>query len=244
MKYPIKILLEQVKVIIQEKKRNVSFNVSELANELQISKAQLNRKVKKHMGSSPSKLILHYRMELAIELLGSSSFSIEEIAYECGFSAGSSFSRRFKQEFNMSPSLFRKQLSNDLEQWKWKAPLDEGDFIHIMNLSRRHLWLNQLLIIILEDFNKKITINDLSKLLFMDTVTLNRKVNNLFGISTKKLLLDVKLYFVAKVLIMQDKKIKDVALAFEFYDSEHLSKYFRYIYNESIRSFAARRLSK
>lgn len=245
MKYPIKTLLEQVKIIIQEKKKNVSFNVSELAAELEMSKAQLNRKVKKHMGSSLSKLIVYSRMELAIQLLGSSSFSIEKIACECGFSSRSSFSRRFKQEFNIPPFLFRKQLlSNDLERRKWKSPLDESDFIHIINLSRRHLWLNQLLIIILADVNKKITIKKVSKLLFMDISTLNNKVNNLFGISTKRLLLDVKLYFVAQVLIMQDKTIKDVVLAFDFYDSVHLSKSFMHIYNKSIRSFVAQKLRK
>jgi AraC-like DNA-binding protein len=236
MKHHVIFFIEQVKIIIQEKKKNVFFNVSELADELQISKTQLNRKAKKHLGSSPSKLILYYRMELAIELLGSNSFSIEEIAYECGFSSRSSFSRRFKQEFNIPPSLFRKQLLiSNIERWKWTPPLDESNFIHIMNLSRRHLWLNQLLLIILKNFNKEITIASVSKLLFMDVSTLNRKVNDLFGIFTERLLLDLKLYFAAKVLIMQDKKVKDVALAFGFYNSEHLSNSFKQIYSENLK---------
>lgn len=193
--------LKEVKVLIQEKKANTLFDVSELADQLQLSKAQLNRKIKKHTGSSLGKLILYYRMELAIELLGSSRHSIEEIAYKCGFSGTPNFSRKFKQEFNASPSVFRKKLlSSDLELNRWKVPLDEEGIIQLIDLSRKHYWLNQLLAIIINNGNNKITVSNLSKLLFMDSSTLNSKVNDLLGMSAKRLVLDLELDFAAKML--------------------------------------------
>jgi AraC family transcriptional regulator of arabinose operon len=50
------------------------------------------------------------RLEVAVDLLIHTGFSIAEIADRCGFSNQFHFSRKFKQKFKSSPSAWRKRL--------------------------------------------------------------------------------------------------------------------------------------
>lgn len=69
---------------------------------------------KKVMNISPKQYIINKRLEYSKKLLASTDFSVTEISYQCGFSSTSHFIQVFKQETNITPVKYRKQLSAEL----------------------------------------------------------------------------------------------------------------------------------
>jgi len=195
---------------------------------LQISKAQLNRKLHQ-ISYSPGKLILHHRMELAKQMLGLSPHSIEEIAHQCGFSGLTGFSRKFKQEFGNSPSEYRKKtLGETTELWSWKIPLSENYFNQLLQLKNKNIWLAKLLTIVIDNLdNELFSIEELANKLFMSYSNLNRKVQHLFGFSTTRLVRDLRLQHAAELLSTQKKSVTEAASLAGFFDAAHLSRYFK-----------------
>lgn len=226
MREPI-VCMEKIETILREKGVNPLFNASELASQLEISRRQLDRTTKKERGCSSAKLIAHYRMSLAQEGLKSREDSIEVIALGCGFVSGSSFSRKFKREFKISPSLFRKQC---LKSKPRKGFLKEEFIQKLVYLQKKHVWLKELIKIVIngkEDKLSFVSAKDLSRSVFMDVSTLNHKIKNLFGISTKQLVCKLRLHHAAEMIRTRNKRIKEVALMLGFYDLAHFSNSFQ-----------------
>jgi AraC family L-rhamnose operon regulatory protein RhaS len=63
------------------------------------------------MGRTPFDYLRHLRLEHAKSLLLSSNGSIMEIAQQCGFHSAAHFSHMFRESVGLSPSTFRKTLS-------------------------------------------------------------------------------------------------------------------------------------
>ena len=68
-----------------------------------------NKRFKKETGLTPTKYIIRQRMQMACELLDTSSLSIKEISSMCGYSNFNFFARVFRSFFGISPSEYRKQ---------------------------------------------------------------------------------------------------------------------------------------
>jgi len=83
-----------------------NYSVNELANELFISRSQLHRKLDALTGMSTTQFIKMIRLEKAKDLLRANLGNITEIAYQCGFSSASYFTRSFKEYFGEAPSHF------------------------------------------------------------------------------------------------------------------------------------------
>ncbi|TRX35520.1 helix-turn-helix domain-containing protein [Flavobacterium sp. ZT3R18] len=194
-----------------------------------MSMAQLNRKLSAQIDYSPAKLILHYRMEYAKQLLDSNSHSIEEIANQCGFNGLTSFSRTFKQEFGSSPSEYRKKaLDETTELWDWKIPLSENCFDQLLLLKAKNRWLAKLFTIVIDNLdNELFSIEELASKLFISSSNLNRKVQHLFGFSTARLVRDLRLQHAAELLSTQNKSVTEAASLAGFFDVAHLSRYFK-----------------
>jgi len=95
-----------------EKHIQKQFTLSELAEESNFSKFHFNRIFNALMGESPLQFILRVRIEKAKALLiHNRNQSITEIAYQCGFTDISIFSRNFKNHFNISASQYRNEKS-------------------------------------------------------------------------------------------------------------------------------------
>jgi AraC family transcriptional regulator len=60
-------------------------------------------------GVTPCHWLQQYRVEMAMQLLGTTSLPIAEIAIECGFADQSHFTRVFTQLAGSSPGNWRKQ---------------------------------------------------------------------------------------------------------------------------------------
>ncbi len=82
-------------------------SVEAVANEMCITRGQLNRRVKAITGVTTQQYILHLRLEQARQLLESTQLPVSEIGYQCGFDDATSFSRAFKRTFGLSPTQCR-----------------------------------------------------------------------------------------------------------------------------------------
>lgn len=104
---------QQLKEIIQDQiDTNLNLSLKEVAAGLDMNPAYVSREFSKYFSDlSFGEYIRKLRIEKAIELLGSTSNSLAEIAYLTGFSDQSHFNRIFKQHTGQNPSAFRKSLA-------------------------------------------------------------------------------------------------------------------------------------
>ena len=84
--------------------------LTDITNELGISKYHFHRIFRKQSQEPLNKFITRIKMERsAIYLSVNSSISITEIAYRYGYSESSTYNRAFKKHFGISPLKFRKE---------------------------------------------------------------------------------------------------------------------------------------
>ena len=88
---------DQIKQVLDYIRRNYAsqLSLSDLAKVLQLSPEHFCRVFRSIIGKSPIDYLNYYRVECACELLCTSSDSITEIAYSCGFHDLSYFNRIF-----------------------------------------------------------------------------------------------------------------------------------------------------
>lgn len=79
-------------------------DVEQLAGKLGMSRTGLYRKVKAATGQSPVELIRHIRLHKAQQMLQHTDATVQQVAYEVGFSAPSYFAKCYKEEFGISPN--------------------------------------------------------------------------------------------------------------------------------------------
>ncbi len=85
-------------------------DVNDLAKALNSNTTYIYGCIKEMTGLKPLSYIYKFRLNKACELLlGSPSKSIDDVAIECGFNTTRNFYRIFRQNYQMSPSEFRKE---------------------------------------------------------------------------------------------------------------------------------------
>lgn len=88
----------------RENIKETDLNVEKLADEFNLSRSQLYRKIKSLTGLTANELIRKIRLERAKELLEENGGpSVSEISYNVGFSSPSYFSKCFKAHFGVLP---------------------------------------------------------------------------------------------------------------------------------------------
>lgn len=85
------------------------YSVNELSADMAVSRSQLHRKLVALTGFSTTNFIRMIRLEKAKDLLLNNEGNITEIAYKCGFSSQSYFTKSFTEYFEKSPSQFIKK---------------------------------------------------------------------------------------------------------------------------------------
>jgi AraC-like DNA-binding protein len=83
-------------------------SVSELAREVRLSPAHLQRLFKQETGIHISALLSESRLRMAAQLLSTTEMEIKEIAYVAGYQHHSSFVRAFQRRFQKSPKEYRR----------------------------------------------------------------------------------------------------------------------------------------
>lgn len=95
--------------IIEKNISESEFDINMFAEELNLSKSTLYRKIKTVTGLSPIEFIRNIKLKHASVILQNNTISISEVAYAIGFSDPKYFSACFKSEFNITPSEYQKQ---------------------------------------------------------------------------------------------------------------------------------------
>ena len=123
--------------------------LEELAGVANFSKFHFNRIFKAIVGETPFQFIQRVRLEKAATLLISrKKDSIADIAFQCGFSELSIFSRNFKKYFSISASEYRKQNSNisQTDSKQYQRALLTGSYLSPelkLPLRRKKMKLNK-----------------------------------------------------------------------------------------------------
>ena len=84
-------------------------SVEELSRELGMSRAHLYKKILQITGKTPIEFIRIIRLKRAAQLLRASQQNISEIAFQVGFNNPKYFSRYFKEEFGVLPSVYQEK---------------------------------------------------------------------------------------------------------------------------------------
>ncbi|MDE5853925.1 MAG: substrate-binding domain-containing protein, partial [Ruminococcus sp.] len=86
-----------------------AWNISEIANELYLSKSYLQKIYKSYFGKSIIEEMIQFRIDKAKELLEKTDMTVTDVAKECGYSSYNYFVRQFKTSEGISPTDFRQE---------------------------------------------------------------------------------------------------------------------------------------
>jgi len=77
-----------------------------------VSDAHLTRSMRRFYGTTPTEFVADVRLRRAATLLATTTRTVTEIAYACGFTSASYFTRRFREAHGASPRQFRVAARN------------------------------------------------------------------------------------------------------------------------------------
>lgn len=100
--------LEQVLKLLEQQYTNSDFGVTDMQNDLGMSKSQFHRKMKALTNESPGELLRNFRLKRAAQLLAQDADTVTQIAYKVGFNDLSYFTKCFKALHGMLPSAYKQ----------------------------------------------------------------------------------------------------------------------------------------
>ena len=103
---------KNVKEMIQDQiDTDLTFSLKQISTKLNVHPAYLSREFSKYFDNLTfGEYIRKLRIEKAVDLIHSSTYTLTEIAYLTGFSDQSHFTRIFKKVTGQNPSMYRKTL--------------------------------------------------------------------------------------------------------------------------------------
>ena len=102
-------LIEKAVKYVEDNISRSDLSVEELSRELGMSRVHLYKKLLQITGKSPIEFIRVIRLKRAAQLLRESQLHVSEVAYEVGFNNPKYFSRYFKEEFGVLPSVYQEK---------------------------------------------------------------------------------------------------------------------------------------
>lgn len=101
--------IQQALQIVEKNISNPDFSVEELSKALFMSRVSVYKKILALTGRSPIEFIRSIRLKRAAQLLEKSQLTVAEVAYEVGFNNPKYFTKYFKMEYNVLPSVYGKK---------------------------------------------------------------------------------------------------------------------------------------
>jgi signal transduction histidine kinase/ligand-binding sensor domain-containing protein/DNA-binding response OmpR family regulator len=92
--------------IVEKNISEPDFSVRDLSREMAMSRVHLYKKLSYITGKTPIEFIRLIRLKRAAQLLEKSQLTVSEIAYEVGFNSPKYFTKQFKAEYKILPSLY------------------------------------------------------------------------------------------------------------------------------------------
>lgn len=102
-------LIEKAIKYVEDNISRSDLSVEELSHELGMSRVHLYKKLLQITGKTPIEFIRVIRLKRAAQLLRESQLHVSEVAYEVGFNNPRYFSRYFKDEFGVLPSVYQEK---------------------------------------------------------------------------------------------------------------------------------------
>ncbi|NNE68823.1 MAG: helix-turn-helix transcriptional regulator, partial [Rhodothermales bacterium] len=103
------VFLQEVLAVIEDHLGDSTFSVDWLADEVGISRRQLERRIQETADRSPGELIRHLRIQRGTQLLRAHAGTVSEISYMVGFRSPSHFSRVYRDLTGQAPSEVRAE---------------------------------------------------------------------------------------------------------------------------------------
>ena len=104
-------LKQSIRKTVAEKYSRQDFNLSQLAEELQVSENRLYKQFKSLFGMSFSEYLENERIKMACELL-KKQVPVKDVAEAVGYGSDFSFRRAFKRVMGLAPSYYAEGLDN------------------------------------------------------------------------------------------------------------------------------------
>ena len=92
--------------IIEDHLTDNEFDIDMLADEMNMSRSALHRKMRAELAMTPNDYVRLYRLKKAAELLASGEHQVASVGYMVGFNTPSYFSKCFLAQFGVSPKDF------------------------------------------------------------------------------------------------------------------------------------------
>jgi signal transduction histidine kinase/ligand-binding sensor domain-containing protein/DNA-binding response OmpR family regulator len=99
-------LIQNAIKIVEDNLADADFSVENFSHELGMSRVHLYKKLLSLTGKSPLEFIRTIRLQRAAQLLEKSQLSVSEVAYKVGFNNPKYFTKYFKEQFNVLPSVY------------------------------------------------------------------------------------------------------------------------------------------
>lgn len=108
-------LLKKAILVVEANISDRLFSVEKMADEMNMSRTSLHRKIKTITGFAPGELIRSIRLRKAARLIANRADSVTQIAQLVGFDDYSYFSKSFKKHFGVSPTQYEPQLADEVK---------------------------------------------------------------------------------------------------------------------------------
>jgi DNA-binding response OmpR family regulator/signal transduction histidine kinase len=105
--------VQKARNVVENYLGDYDFTVEQMAEEMNLSRTQLLRKIKALTGLSPNDFIKDIRLKRAAEMISKKVDSITQIGYTVGFNDQSYFTKCFKKHFGITPSDYSGQMVNN-----------------------------------------------------------------------------------------------------------------------------------
>ncbi len=108
---------ERIKTMISfiEAHYHQSITLQEIADSTAVSKSECIRCFSKSIGRTPIQFLKEFRLQKAAELLYYTDMNISDIAFSCGFSEMSYFTRSFRNQYTTTPTEYRKKKLSSIQ---------------------------------------------------------------------------------------------------------------------------------
>jgi len=92
---------------LMHKKPDHPWTLASLAKEAGVSRSVLAERFRFYLNEPPMTYLTRWRLQLGAQMLGSTSYSVAQVASEVGYESEAAFNRAFKREFQIPPARFR-----------------------------------------------------------------------------------------------------------------------------------------
>lgn len=106
------LFIERIIKYIEEHVSEETLSVEDISAHVGMTRGNLYKKLKALTSKSPVEFIRYIRLQRAAQLLKQKKMYINEVAYMVGFQDVNYFRKCFKEEFNINPTEFAKQIAN------------------------------------------------------------------------------------------------------------------------------------